>query len=65
MDSESADSKASRLLKAFFNKHGQKEQVPPTRSTASVVELTARNDDQPAAQNSINLKARPLPWQST
>jgi hypothetical protein len=56
MDSESADSKASRLLKAFFNKHGQKEQIPPTRSTASV-EFTARYDDQPAAQNSMNLKA--------
>jgi len=57
MDSESADSKASRLLKAFFNKHGQKEQVPPTRSTASVVEFTTRYDDQPASQNSMNLKA--------
>ena len=57
MDSESADSKASRLLKAFFNKHGQNEQIPPTRSTASVVEFMARNDDQPAAQNSMNLKA--------
>jgi hypothetical protein len=55
MDSESADSKASRLLKAFFNKHGQKEQIPPTRSTA--VEFTARYDDQPAAQNNMNLKA--------
>ena len=57
MDSESADSKASRLLKAFFNKHGQKEQLPPTRSTASAVEFTARYDDQPASQNSMSLQA--------
>ena len=56
VDSESADSKASRL-KAFFNKHGQKELIPPTGSTASVVGLAARNDDRSPTQRSMNLKA--------
>jgi hypothetical protein len=57
MDSESADSKASRLLKEFFNKHGQKELIPPTGSTASGVELAARNDDRSPTQRNMNLKA--------
>jgi hypothetical protein len=57
MDRESADSKASRLLKEFFNKHGEKEQILPTGSTASVVELAARNDDRSPTQSSMNPKA--------
>ena len=44
MESASAESNASRLLKAYFNKHDQKEQIPPDRSTASVVELTAKDN---------------------
>jgi hypothetical protein len=55
MDSESADSKASRLLKALFN--GQKEQGLPTASTASVVELMARKDDRSPPQSNMNPKS--------
>ena len=67
MDSESADSKASRLLQAFFDaSHRTRTNKPTVQGEASerVVVSIARIDVPTSADEVPQLASWPLPWQS-
>lgn len=57
MDHESADSTASRLLKAFFDKHGQSQPIPLATPAAGAVEFTTGKNGKFPLQNSTSLKS--------
>jgi hypothetical protein len=64
MDSESADSAATRLLRAFFDApHRNEEMAPGDAGTRAVVTLP-RVAASTAADDASQLASWPLPWPS-